>query len=81
MYDFEDEYDYEFESFAEESGFLTNVNAQDLPQYQKAIEQYRLVNPTCTLVISNGYGYPHALYCRSDINDLSAFWRIFDGCK
>lgn len=82
MYDHYEEYDEEYELFAENSGFLTNFNACQLPQYQAAVDAYKIVSPAVELVIGTGWrNCEHALYVKSNTQDLGEFWRLFETFK
>ena len=64
--------------------FLTRIDAEAVPKYQAAIEQYALIDPEHELEIDMhsvwaGVASP-ALLCYKR-GDLSEFWRVVDQVK
>lgn len=79
--DYDDGFDWAFEQFAEDTGFLTNFSEWQLPQYQRAVVLGKEKFPEIEMQIGDGWKNPHALYFLSERKDLSGWWKMFDTCE
>jgi hypothetical protein len=79
--DIVDEFDWAFEDFADETGFLTNFSEYRLLQYQKAIELGKVMFPDIVMKIDEGWNSKYALFLCSEDRELSEWWEMFYTCK
>lgn len=63
--------------FFKRIGFLTNIPPDELPIYERAIEEFKRIQPHVILTIGEPYKQEghSGLYCPSE-DDLTEFWLI-----
>ena len=78
--------DWEYEHFRETTGHIANFDAKDVQLYERAIEEYKKVDPSAVMWVDDGYKWAglkgfYVTHYESDGAGLSPFWRIFDKIK